>query len=245
MKKKIQKGFIWVIAVCMVMAAFPLSVFALGDAPTVVPGQETQTGNAVPASSDMLTAAIPYSADMSGWFEDAELDVLSYQVVSAEDALSNDISSDVIITDSTITYTPAAAQASRDVTIIVKANDGASDSTDNVTITVTVGAVPADYYELSIGGQSAGGAGHYREITITDTFGNGLSGKYLVIQYTSGTGENARVSVVMTELTDSSTSVTVSYQTAETAVEAWLTSGMPALTAEDLGVAVYANANSN
>ena len=68
-------------------------------------------------------------------------------MVSAADGDSTDVSSDVSIVGNNITYTPAAAQASKTVTIVVKANDGIADSTGNVTITVTVGA--------------AGGCRHY------------------------------------------------------------------------------------
>ncbi len=255
MKRKTGKKFIWFIAACMILTVFPMTALASGNAPAVVSGQETQTGTAVPASKDTAVAAVPYTADMSGWFEDAELDTLSYHVVSAEDASSNDVYSDVAIVDSVVTYIPAAAQASQDVTIIVKANDGTVDSTANVTIIVAVGSVPSDStnepdrksadYTLAIGDQAAGGAGYHRQVTITDVHDSGLNGKYLVIQYTSGTGENAKVSVVITELNDSSTTVGVSYQAAETAVAAWLTSGMPDLTGENLGVTVFASANSN
>lgn len=217
----------------------------INNAPTVVPGQEVQADNATPASNDTITPAVPYTADMSGWFEDTESDALSYSVVSAVDASLNDVSADITISGSSITYIPAAAQASQNVTIIVNANDGTSDSITNVTITVSVGAVPADQYTLTIGGQSAGGAGFTRDIVINDNSGSGLNGKYLVIQYTSGTGENAKVSVVMIPLNDSSTTNTVSYQTSDTAIDAWLTNGMPDLTAADMGVTVYANANTN
>ncbi|MGI6751576.1 MAG: S-layer homology domain-containing protein [Anaerovoracaceae bacterium] len=121
------------------------AVAPLNNAPTVKAGQDTQSGNATPASNDGKTTAVPYTGDASGWFEDADVaDTLTYALVSAVDESSNDVSGAVQIVGNDITYTPAAAQAEKTVTIVVKASDGTDDSTGNVTITVTVGAVPAD-----------------------------------------------------------------------------------------------------
>ncbi len=119
---------------------------APNNAPTVATGQETQTGNATPASNDGTTTAVSYTADASGWFSDADSDTLTYAVVSAQDESTSDVNSDVTINTATgaLTYVPDAAQAGQTVTIVVKANDGTADSTANVTVTVAVGAVPAD-----------------------------------------------------------------------------------------------------
>lgn len=117
---------------------------ALNTTPAVVTGQGTQTGSATPAAVSANPAAIVYTADMSGWFIDADSDPLDFAVVSAVDGSSHDVSGDVSITGHSITYTPAAAHASGPVTIVVKANDGTADSTGNVTITVNVAAQPAN-----------------------------------------------------------------------------------------------------
>ena len=119
---------------------------APNNAPTVATGQETQTGSATPASNDGTTTAVAYTADVSGWFSDADSDTLTYAVVSAQDESTSDVNSDVTINTATgaLTYVPDAAQAGQTVTIVVKANDGTVDSTANVTVTVAVGAVPAD-----------------------------------------------------------------------------------------------------
>jgi len=96
---------------------------------------------------------------------------------------------------------------------------------------------------LSIGAESTGGAGRTRTITIDGEEAEQLEGKYLVVQFTEGSGVNAKVTVVM--ISSISKTVTVSYQAAGTMVEAWLTSGMPDLTAEDMGVTVYAHARTD
>ena len=126
------------------------------SAPTVVVGKETQTGNATPKASSGIPAAIAYEADMSGWFNDADGDALTYSVVSAREG-TNDVSAHVSVAGKHITYTPAAAQAGKNVIIKIKANDGLADSTDNVTITVTVEEVPADakIYKVTVAGDAA------------------------------------------------------------------------------------------
>ena len=124
------------------------------SAPTVVVGKETQTGNATPKASSGIPAAIAYEADMSGWFNDADGDALTYSVVSAREG-TNDVSAHVSVAGKHITYTPAAAQAGKNVIIKIKANDGLADSTGNVTITVSVAAVPADTtYKVTIYGNA-------------------------------------------------------------------------------------------
>jgi hypothetical protein len=110
-------------------------------APIVKPGQGAQSGTAVPASSDGLTAAVPYTANVGAWFEDADGDALTYSVVS------EDADGIVALSGGTLSFTPTAADANKSRTIVVKANDGQDDSASNVTISVAVGAVPADRTE--------------------------------------------------------------------------------------------------
>jgi len=130
----------------MMVGLLPTSALADDSAnspPTVVLGQETQTGAATPASADGSLPAVAYSVYAGDWFTDADNDPLTCSVVSAAYG-TEDIISDVSISGGTITYTPAAAQANSTVTILVKASDGAADSTGNVTITVAVNLIPAD-----------------------------------------------------------------------------------------------------
>ena len=166
-----------------VTATVNVTINPINDAPTAVAGEDVQTGNATPAAVSGNPAAAAYSDNMAGWFEDIDADELIYVVVSAEDESLNDVSGDVVTDGAGITYTPAGAQADQDVTIVVKANDGTTDSTGNVTITVTVGSVPADadLSEFSAGLVDAGDKiqGIIFGLAITgakDIAGNNLSG---------------------------------------------------------------------
>lgn len=93
-------------------------------------------------------------------------------------------------------------------------------------------------YSLTIGEEVAGGAGRMRTVSIGGSEAANLSGKYLVVQLTQGAGDDAKVSVVMISATGADT--VVSYPVGGTRVEVWLTSGMPELSAEDMGIAVHA-----
>jgi hypothetical protein len=130
----------------------------------------------------------------------------------------------------------------RDETVTLTATIEKGEESDTKVFTVTVKQKDSDY-TLAIGAESAGGAGYTRTITIGGANAQDLTGKYLVVQFTEGTGVNAKVSVVM--ISSISQDITVSYQAAGTAVEAWLTSGMPDLVGADMGVAVYANTGTN
>lgn len=115
-------------------------------------------------------------------------------------------------------------------------------ASDTKEFTVTVKQKEKDYI-LEIGSESAGGAGYTRTITISGAKADDLTGKYLVVQFTEGTGVNAKVTVIM--MSALSQEATVSYQVAGTRVEAWLASGLPDLIGEDMGVTVYAYASTN
>jgi hypothetical protein len=140
-------------------------------------------------------------------------------------------------------YTAAIATA-----IAVEADASATqteidDATTAIATSIT-GLVRA--YTLASSVEQAGGAGYTRDITIGGAYADAanLAGKYLVVQFTQGTGTTVKVSVVM--ISSISTSVTVSYPDSGTKVEAWLTGGgMPKLTETDLGVTVYANVTTD
>ena len=109
------------------------------------------------------------------------------------------------------------AVAEGTATITAKAGD------QSATCAVTVSAAtPA--YTLTIGAESNGGVGYTRTITV------GGNGKYLVTAITEGSGDNAKVSVVMFALTG--TTASVSYQTKGATVETWIVSAnsMPKFT---------------
>ncbi len=90
-------------------------------------------------------------------------------------------------------------------------------------------AVAPDY-TLSISAESNGGVGYTRTITVDGKSKTNLDGKYLVTAITEGSGDNAKVSVVMFALTG--TTASVSYQTKGATVETWIVSAnsMPKFT---------------
>ncbi len=131
--------------------------------------------------------------------------------------------------------------------------EGASDATleqvmaakaaiDTAKAGLTPVAGEPDYI-LAIGPESAGGAGQTRTITIGGTKAGNLTGKHLVVQFTEGTGEAAKVLVVMISAVNQT--VSVSCQASGTKVEVWLASGMPDLVGENMGVEIYAHAVTN
>ena len=94
------------------------------------------SGSAAPASLDGKTAAAPYAADVSGWFTDADGDALTYSVVSCSGAASP-----ALTAAGALSYTPAAADAGTNITIVLRAADAKYASPD-ATVTLDVGALP-------------------------------------------------------------------------------------------------------
>ncbi|MEN6316360.1 MAG: S8 family serine peptidase [Clostridiaceae bacterium] len=110
-------------------------------APAVLSGQEyhsTGENAAIPASRDGLAEACPYMVNVSGWFTDEDAgdkDSLTYTAYAAN------IQGEAVMAGSTLTFTPAAADAGKTVFVKVRANDGQFDS-GGVIIAISVGALP-------------------------------------------------------------------------------------------------------
>ncbi|WP_160500690.1 Ig-like domain-containing protein [Paenibacillus dendrobii] len=131
------------------------------------------------------------------------------------------------------------AATAKDIYIVVKNGNVVSDV---LKIEIPKYTVESGY-TLAIGTEVAGGAGYTRDIKIGEDKGNDLTGKYLAVQFTEGTGVNAKVSIVM--IAPQKNEVTISYQKQGTKIETWLTSAMPNLIGENIGVEVYAYAKSS
>ena len=103
-----------------------------------------------------------------------------------------------------------------------------------VTENITVYAKWNAAYTLTIGTESEGGVGYTRTITVGGTKSANLENKYLVTAITEGSGDNAKVSVVMFALTG--TTASVSYETKGATVETWIVSAnsMPKFTADGI-----------
>ena len=169
------------------------------NAPVVVSGSETQSGSAAPAADDASVPLSPYVSDVSAWFSDADAsDSLTYDIVSATDSStpSVDVTSDITWSGGQIVYIPDDAQALKTVTIVVKANDGHADSTGNVTITVAVGAKPANY---TPGGEVTSG-GNTEKVT-TSTNGSGSSAVTTANVTLSGTTSGGTITASVTSNT--------------------------------------------
>ena len=127
------------------------------------------------------------------------------------------------------TYTLVAADEGKYVRVVATANQ--SGYTGSVTSASTVQVAAAeDAYTLTVGAETAGGVGQSRAITVGGTQSGNLSGKYLVVAITEGTGTSAKVSVV--EFTLTGTAVNISYNKPNATVEAWIVSadGVPSFT---------------
>ena len=87
----------------------------------------TEAG-AIPASLDGVTSATPYTANVANWFTVTGID---YALISGPGTLDG----------STYTYTPEAADAGKDYTVIVRAADSHGQSVEH-SFTIRVGPLP-------------------------------------------------------------------------------------------------------
>jgi len=164
--------------------------------PTAV--SATKTGSATPASYDNESTAVPYPDNVSSWFSDQEGDALTFALVS--DTAEGSVS----LNDGTLEYTPSVDDAGKDITIVIKANDGMSDSASNVTVTVSVSDIPGSDNMLSTTTATFDkltSSSNYSDISLEMALGNTLSSIK-----NSGTALDAGKDYTVTE----STNVTVS-----------------------------------
>lgn len=116
---------------------FPVLLIASGTDLQIIKGEQYQSGDATPASSDGKTSAVKYTAYASKWFTGGTGTVY-YEIVS-EDAKGT-----ITINEKTgyIVFTPNKTDANKDITIVVAARDGDGYCTGNVTVTVNVNDLP-------------------------------------------------------------------------------------------------------
>jgi len=149
-------------------------VISDNHAPVVAEGQETQNtaeNAAIPASSDGLTIAKSYVADVSGWFTDLDVDDLNY-IITGTDALG-----EISTTGSSLTFTPAAGDAGKTVSIRLKASDGQFESGE-VNVMADIGALPVSHsiiVPVSAGYDQYAASANHSDITVEITlYGNTL-----------------------------------------------------------------------
>jgi uncharacterized repeat protein (TIGR02543 family) len=116
---------------------FSVRFVVRNSAPIVISGQEMQTGTARPASAGGTQGALPYTADVSQYFDDADSDTLSYAVVSS--AFTGAVSLDA--DTGALSFIPHASDAEMTATITVRASDAYGALSSDVTITIDVGAI--------------------------------------------------------------------------------------------------------
>ena len=106
----------------------------------VASGMAAQNGTATPVSNDGFTAAVPYAADAAAWFANGESGSLPSDFICT--AQPADGVGTLSVSGTQITYTPAAADAGKTVTLTVRgAGDGVT-TLDTVTVTIAVNALP-------------------------------------------------------------------------------------------------------
>ena len=103
-------------------------------APGAVLNPAEDSGKATPASQDGRTAAIAYEKDVSAWFS-GQVDKYVCSVTGGEGTAAFD--------GAKLTYTPAAADAEKSVTLKVSA-ENTTGTSGTVTVTVAVDPVPPD-----------------------------------------------------------------------------------------------------
>lgn len=106
----------------------------------VASGMEAQTGTATPASNDGDTAVVPYAADAGVWFANGESDPLPSDFACTAQIL--DGAGTLSASGTQITYTPAAADAGKIVTLTVRGVAEGNTAPDAVTVTIAVNALP-------------------------------------------------------------------------------------------------------
>ncbi|HHW32279.1 MAG TPA: hypothetical protein GXX20_11525 [Clostridiaceae bacterium] len=201
-------------------------------------GEPVSDSEAVKADKEGLTEELikGNNTDLDNVTEDLNLIT---SIPNGEGCIINWTSSneEVIASDGRVTR---HAEGDEVVTLTATITKGSASDTKEFIVTVKQ---REKEYILEISAESTGGAGYIRTITISGTKADDIAGKYLVVQFTEGTDVNAKVTVIM--MSALSQEATVSYQIAGTKVEAWLTSGMPDLVGENMGVTVYAHASTN
>jgi hypothetical protein len=127
---------------------FPVLLTTSESELKIINGEEYQSGDATPPSSDGKTSAVKYTAYASKWFSGGSGSI-KYEIVSFNDGTkstssSSYYSSKLKINDDTgyIVFTPTRTDAEKKIEIVVTARDSEGYCTGNVTITVNVNAVP-------------------------------------------------------------------------------------------------------
>lgn len=101
-------------------------------------------------------------------------------------------------------------------------------------------ASPYTFDDSSISQAVEGGAGFSQTIDFTDSGIEFTGNEYVVVQITTGSGENIQNTMVMMIVQAGTTSMMISYDRDATQVSVWLTSGMPDLnSASGIGVTNY------
>ena len=109
---------------CDLNISYAQYVYVRADAPT--------QGSASPASLDGVTAATPYSADVSGWFTEPNSKPLTYEKTAGPGSL----------TDTQYVYTPAPEAANTDISVTVRASDGQGHSVEH-SLAIHVAPLPS------------------------------------------------------------------------------------------------------
>jgi uncharacterized repeat protein (TIGR02543 family) len=167
----------------MLLSIMPMT--ALAAAPTLTTESKTQYGTATAPVTENSNDAVAYEASPAGWFTDADGDALSYICSATYDTADGDTAAGdagISMTTGAVYYTPAASDAGKTVVLSVYASDGSDQSTEPVTVMITVNEPETTAETPAVSALAA----ETPTISTTSTLQNGVRSQQVKITLTNG-----------------------------------------------------------
>lgn len=139
LNKNLQSGYATWDSSLSINDGFPFLLIAKQSDLKIVNGEQYQSGDATPASSDGKTSMVKYTAYASKWFTGGTGSVY-YELVTEEDKKNKRITIDE--DTGYIVFSPDRKEANTEIVILVTARDSNGYCTGNVTITINVNDLP-------------------------------------------------------------------------------------------------------
>ena len=119
--------------------------------------------------------------------------------------------------------------------------DDAVRDLNNAITSFQLSRIGISVSSIVFGPEQDGGIGKTRTINIVGGNYVNLAGKYLVLQFTEGAGENAKISIAVIPAVSATT---VSYANQGTKIDVWLVSDMPDFIGEDMSSIILVRAST-